>query len=457
METQQFILSNYINDTENHDSLLEKLKENGINSKDYKEQNLTILFNKYDMRNKSPLQMECRSIVIERDTRKILSYSCPTPLYNIDAVNYMWKNSTVTKETFICYEGSLLSIFNNGGNWYIASRKCIYNPLMGEELGQFKMFMDVIRKDGGDFTQFTNKLDTNTSYHFVLIHHMNENVVNYNKLFGENYMKLCFIFARNKLTQSEYNLEETSKNIISDNIFLPISIVEPTPDNYMSIHEQPDSEGVVIKIKDKILKIQNASYQFHKAIGSEKNMFRGFITLYQTNSLKTYFETNINSEKFKKIVNPLKLNESYDTIGMIDALFKVCTSELFTLFTILYKEKDGMQQNNQLYNVLPDDYKNILYSLRGIFFNNMKNGKHLPLLMIRDVYNFLKIYDIKLIEKFIRTRKLMLNWIKIDNNPDLQQFTNSLYKSDKVFYKMATIYTSKMFPEIMNDDIPPHN
>ena len=454
MESQQFILSNYINDMSNHDCLLEKLRENGINSKDYVEQNLTVLYNKYESRNKSPLQMECRSVVIERDTRKIICYSCPTPLYNLDAVNYIWKNPSAPKETFICYEGSLLSIFNNNNIWYIASRKCIYNPLMGEEYGQFKMFMDVIRKDGNDFDTFTNKLDVNTSYHFVLIHHTNENVVNYNKLFGENYAKLCFIFARNTTTHLEYKLDNVSEKILTDNIFLPESIDDNSSDDKSSLHEQPEYEGVVIKIKDKILKIQNSSYQFHKAIGSEKNMYRGFITLYQSNSLKTYFENNTNSEKFKKIVNPMKLNESYDTVGMIDALFKVCTSELFNLFTILYKETDGSQYDNILYSILPDDYKNILYYLRGIFFNNMKKGKNTQFLMIRDVYNFLKTYDIRMFEKFIRSRKLMLNWIRLNSNNELKLFTNSLYKSDKVYYKMATIYTAKMFPEIMNDDIP---
>ena len=112
MEPQQFILSNYINDSTN-ESLLEKLRENGINTKDYPEQNLTVLYNKYESRNKSPLQMECRSIIIERDSRKIICYSCPTPLYNIDAVNYMWRNSKENKDTYICYEGSLMSIFNN--------------------------------------------------------------------------------------------------------------------------------------------------------------------------------------------------------------------------------------------------------------------------------------------------------------------------------------------------------
>jgi len=480
MEAQQFILTNYINnstDTSNDSSkksLLEKLKDNGINSRDYEDLNLTILYNKYDTRNKSPLQMECRSTIIERDTNKIVCYSCPTPLYNIDAINYMWRNPTAPKEAFVCYEGTLLSVFNNNNKWYVASRKNIYSVDTSEQTKQteqtpieikssypshIKMFMDVLHKDGySDFDSFTNKLDCLKTYHFVLIHHMNENVVNYTKMFGEMYTKLCFISSRSSSDMTEYKLEEVASNIISDNIFLPTAIVDYTTyDNKESqnINEEPASEGIIIKIKDKLLKIQNSSYQFYKAIGSEKNMYRGFISLYQNNSLKSYFENNTNSEKFRKIVNPMKTNESYDTIGMIDALFKVCTSELFFLFNSLYDMKLGTQLNNDLYKLLPDDYKNIMYNLRGIAFSNKKKNKDYDnYLSIKDVYNFLKSYDIRLFEKFIRSRKLMLNWIRIDKNNELGIFSKSLWHSDKVYYKLSSIYTIKMFPEIMSDDIP---
>jgi hypothetical protein len=58
-------------------------------------------------------------------------------------------------------------------------------------------------------------------------------------------------------------------------------------------------------------------------------MFRGFLSLYQNNSLKNFFTNDM--AKFKKIVNPLNPTESFDTIGIIDALFKVLTSELYEI------------------------------------------------------------------------------------------------------------------------------
>jgi hypothetical protein len=463
MESQQFILSNYINDSLDYDKLLEKLHSNGIRSKDYPDYNMTVLYNKYEVRNKSPLQMECRSVVIDRTNKSIICYSCPTPIYNIDAVNYMWRNQKSPKETYVCYEGSLLSLFNNNENWYVASRKCIYNK-DSDETSQFKMFMDVLRKDGhSNLDSFTNTLDKDRSYHFVLIHHENENVVNYKKQFGDNYTKLCLIFTRNIKNHMEYDINE-SNCITSGNIFIPSKIedVDSMQEEALkNISEAPSTEGIIIRMNGKILKLQTSSYQFHKAIGSEKNMYRGFISLYQNNSLKQYFENNTNMEKFRKITNPLKVTESYDTIGIIDAVFKVCTSELLYLFNLLY-DTTGTPTNKTLYNILPNEYKNMLFHVRGIFIQNKKKGTSWPppqnhsFLRISEIYNLLKTIDVTSFENFIRMRKLMMNWVRLEesNNNDLQLFHSTFYHNDKIFYKLSSIYTIKLFPDIMPDNIP---
>ena len=49
-------------------------------------------------------------------------------------------------------------------------------------------------------------------------------------------------------------------------------------------------EGIIIKTisenkTNTYLKIQTYPYQFHKAIGLEKNIFKGFINLYQNDKL----------------------------------------------------------------------------------------------------------------------------------------------------------------------------
>ena len=51
----------------------------------------------------------------------------------------------------------------------------------------------------------------------------------------------------------------------------------------------------------------------------------------------------------------------------------------------------------------------------------------------------------------------MFNWTKV--NTDLSDFNKISSKCDKVHSKLASIYTNKLFPHIMPDDIPqePYN
>ena len=121
---------------------------------------------------------------------------------------------------------------------------------------------------------------------------------------------------------------------------------------------------------------------------------------------------------------------------------------------------DGTQKNNTLYLNLPDEYKNILFQIRGILFANIKKQKSSwpqkvgDVLEVKDIYNLLKFIDVRTLESFIRSRKLMLNWTKLEKTDNTRLFTSSLYHGDKILYKLISIYTIKLFPEIMPDDIP---
>jgi hypothetical protein len=437
METQ-FILTNYFTDPSNNiKNLYDKFN---IMSKNYPEYNMIILYNNYNTKHRSKLELECRSVIIDQTTSKIICYSCPTPYYNNEALKYI-KHCSLEKEYYVCYEGSLLSVFYNNG-WFVASRKCIYNST-SEQTGKYKMFMDVLKKDGYDFDSFTNTLDKLTSYNFVLIHHLNENIVNYKKEFGEEYTKLCFIGARKQL------VECTVDFVLSENIFLAKKLDSMTQEDVIS--DLPTNEGLIVKIKESntLLKIQSKSYLFHKAIGSERNMFHGFLFLYQNNLLNSYLE-NPENNRFKQILNPLNTMETFDVGGIINCLFKVLTSEFIELYNLLY-DAEGNQQTNTLYNYLPQEYKNILFKIKGIQLSNIKKGNE-PI-GTKNINHILKVIDVTNLVSLIKDRKLMLNWIRLDI-PESKLFLQSLYKCPKIFYKLASIYTIKLFPEIMPTDMP---
>jgi hypothetical protein len=143
----------------------------------------------------------------------------------------------------------------------------------------------------------------------------------------------------------------------------------------------------------------------------------------------------------------MKTDESYDTIGTIDALFKVCTSELFELFKKLWDIKTGKHLNNELYNLIPKEYKDILFGVRGIYYKKKNN------LQITDIYNFLKSVPVENFCALNRMRRLMFNWCKI--NDKLSDFNTVSSKCDKIHLKLAAIYSNKLFPNILNEDLPP--
>lgn len=465
MSSPQYMLSHYISAQPVTDDIKHQLYDNfNIMTKDYPDHGLTIYYTKYDNKHKTQLELSTRSVIMSnQEFPQVVCYTCPSPIYNMDAIQYLFRNQQTVKEMAICYEGSLISVFNYNDNWYVASRKNIYTG-SSEQVGHFQMFMEVLANDGYEsLDKFTKCLNTQYTYHFVVIHHKNENIVSYEDTFGPEYKKLCFIFARDKTTLGEFRAEDIENTFVSENIFLPKYISEEDFQTFMqqisvvNVTQSPKIEGIVIKMNEHVLKLQSASYMFHKSIGSDKNMFRGFISLYQLNTLKLFLSDTKN-EKFRKIVNPLNTKESFDMIGMIDAMFKVVTSELYALFYILWDDT-GTHLNNDLYNVLPREYKDMLFNIKGLYYaNKMRFGKKLkinvPILKINDVYNYIKIIDSGVFEKFIRCRKLMLNWTRFENNSNVTQFINSLHKCEKVYYKLTAIYTTKLFPEIMPDDMP---
>lgn len=456
-----FLISNYINNLKDKDiqTLRDNLFKLGILSKDYPEDNILLLYNKYDTRNKAPLELECRSVIIDRNNFNIICYSCPTPIYNMSALNYLIKNENTKRNIFKCYEGSLLSLFNYNDKWFLSSRRCLNSDksVVGD-VSHYNMFLDVIKQDNcNSFNDFTKFLEKKYTYHFVLIHHKNKNIVDYTKEFGEEYKKLCFIFSRNQTTHQEIDSEDIENIFVSENIFLPQKLEDVSnfdnDNKNMNFNDHPDSEGIVIKADNKLLKLQSMSYQFYKAIGPDKNLYRGFLNLYQSNKLHDYLKNNENATKYKKIINPTNLNESFDMVGTVDALFKVCTSELFELFSILWDE-DGNHKNDSLYGMLPKEYKDILFNLRGRYFKFKKINKEFKL---SSVYNYFKTLDCHILENFLRIRKLFFNYLRITkDDKNLNIFKQSLYKNERVYYKLSSIYTNKLFPEIMPDDLPPN-
>lgn len=430
-------------------------QEYSVMSKYDETENLMLIYHKYELPTTNDLDQDCRSLVLDMSNLQVISYTCPNPIQNKEAQQFLLNNNDLILDMYKCYEGSILSLFHHNDKWFLTTRRCLDSKnSIWNGTNYRDMFMDVLNKENITFDEFTQKLDKDLGYHFILIHHKNKIIIDYTNQFGENYSKLCLVFVRSKLTQEEITNYELNPYA---NIFSPEKM---SMEEFVTINEtlttNVETEGIIIKTQknDKyyLIKLQTNSYQFCKAIGPSSNMFRGWLHLYQNGTLKNFVNSNKEHQNLCKIANPYNPTEYFDITGVADCVFKVLTSELFELYKKLWMLDTGKHNNLELYGILPKEYRDVLYVLRGISFK-IKNDKRY--LNIKDIYKYLKEIHVNQICALLRQRKLMNNWVTSNKtNELLQQFRTISSYCDKVHLKLIAIFTSNLFPDIMSTEIP---
>lgn len=490
MSLPKFLITNYLESCQGDlEQLRKTLFEKGVFTKDFVEEGLMLLYHKYDTPITTEVERECRSLIIDRNTLKLKSYSCETPRVNKEGMDFLLAHSTEPQIINECYEGTYLSVFNHNGKWYVSTRRCLDshnsvldNGIVQAEKSHYQMFEDILNKAGYEtFNDFSQKLNPDNSYYFVLIHHQNKHMIDYTNQFGEKYGKICLTTVRDSEMREldiYTNKVEFASYDTSGLIFVPEKLasidVFANSNKQLKYDSSPDREGVVIRVwssefnKYFLIKLQNVNYQFALVLGTERNMFKGLLYLYQTDKLVEYFSQNSNAHNIKKIINPHNSTETYDTVGTVDAVFKVCTSEIFELFKILWSIKNGQHQNKQLYDMLPKEYKDVMFAVRGMYYKkkasfHKKDGETLNIqeiknthLKISDIYNYLKTMSTEQFVAFLRMRKLMFNWVKTNSsNMSLKDFGSISSHCDKVHVKLCAIFTNKLYPNIMPNDVPP--
>jgi len=437
----------------NIEELKNELKKNNIHFKE--QDDLLLVFNKFNSNFTSPLHQECRSLVIDTVNKKVINYSCPTPLINDDGVGYLMRHNNFSYKIYQCYEGTLLSLFSHQNKWYLSTRRCLdaSTSKWKNDISHFELFMEVLHQSNYEsFEQFTEKLDKNMTYHFILLHHQNKNYVNYDNLFGENYKKLILAYVRNKDT---LELTDSLPNDLFDDNILSSEEVDNISwlDNYNSKNKfelPPKTEGLILRgnhnDKEILIKLQSQDYQFASAVMTKDNLYLGLLKLYQLDKLKDYLETESN---FEMITNPLNPKESFHTMGIIDSVFKVLTTELHNLYHLLYDE-EGNSRDNNLYQYLPKIYKYFMFKLRGINYKKVSFGKEYG---VKDVYYFMKKTEVNLIDELIRSRKLLFNQIYQNKDSEISGLKEMSYGVEKMNLKLVNIFTSKLYPEILPTDV----
>lgn len=480
--------------------------------KEWNESSLFMITNNFtkNTSNLTELERECRSVILDSKTLDIICYSYDDIYYNQDAKDYIIKNNDFSRTIQECFEGTLLSIFYYNDKWNVATRRCIdaKKSSWNNNKSHFDMFLECINTS---FNEFTSYLKEENNYFFVLVHNQNKHIVDYTEFFQDNdYKKIIHVMTRRRSDHCEIDLEDntqwnklptfiTPKKLGTDDDYsfdgetkkvsnfinidqgeLEINKIQNMKDfskldmvNKKNKLDLPvKSEGLLVKVLDPssnklvILKFQTNSFQFMSMLKpNTNNIYMSFIELYQNDMLKRHLEYFPGNSKFDNSSN----DEIYDTIGIIDAAFKVQTSELFELFRTLYNLRDCSHKNEDLYNILPTEYTIALYRIRGIYYKkkekfikskqmetetNVNSPQINTGLRIFDIYNMLKYtYDTKDLLKLLRARKILLHKCVTEDNLNYPKIINLSHRCDKVSIKMMAILLNNMFPKDPNLDI----
>lgn len=467
-------------------------KTTNVYVKEWKDNDLVMITNNFVKKNTniSDLEKECRSLILDKETLQIVCYSYDDIYYNQDAKDFLIKNNGFQKKIQECFEGTMLSVFFHNGSWNVATRRCIdaRKSTWNSTKTHFDLFMECINVDFDEFTQYLNK---ENNYFFVLVHHQNKHIVDYTDYFNDpEYKKILHVLTRRKEDHCEVSSDEEwsktpnfikPKDIPEDQDTLQLGVIAEMEDfsklDNLNTKNKLDlpvkSEGLIVKLIDPatnktvLLKFQTNSYQFMGILKpNTNNIYMSFIELYQNDMLKRHLEYFPGNSKFES-----NDNEIYDTVGIIDATFKVLTSELFELFRALYNLKDCSHKNEELYTILPTEFTIALYRIRGIYYkkkekyikskqaendSDSQGGTQVNTgLRIFDIYNMLKYtYDTKDLLKLLRARKVLFYKCSNENeNTNYKKILNLSHRCDKVSIKMMTIMLNNMFPKDKNIEL----
>ncbi len=82
MSNPIFCISELINNFPELETFRNELYKKNILSKDYVDENLFLVYHKFDQQSTTLLDRECRSMVLDRNNKQIVSFSCETPIVN---------------------------------------------------------------------------------------------------------------------------------------------------------------------------------------------------------------------------------------------------------------------------------------------------------------------------------------------------------------------------------------
>lgn len=378
------LISTYFPEVKNFDDLKEEiLKKDHDGNRVYRiglkeEDDLCILYcddSKPDVLDGQDSEMSLiedsfKSYILEKSTLTPICSQFNKMLYNDDAIDFFSNNrwncqynaedncKTIVQKS---YEGTTLMVFYHGDKWYVSTRRCLDSGKSNWiQNSSYRQLFDEAML--GKFT--FDDLNKDMCYQFILVHHLNTNIVSYETELGENYSVLFHVMTTKQKTLSEVDLCDST---VPGTNKIPVIVFDTLDYMLLNLNTVSESniknrkvttEGYVVKHyidgNLTVLKFQTKLYQdIVKIKPNNSNIHQSYLELYQKDNLNDYIKyfSKYNSEIIKRI----------------SICMKTMSKEVLNLYHCTRQKK-----NPQIYNLVGDQYKKMLYKLHGMYISHRK-------------------------------------------------------------------------------------
>jgi len=362
---------------------------------------IVLLHNTYkrnDIERYKELYNQCRSVVLDFslsiNNNVVVTYANSIP----DRINMECYQNTLydsNDRLYEAYDGTMITVYNYKGEWYFGTTSCpdansskfshptkrhgnmldeilfeyykgLFTP---EDIQNEKPYVisKKIRK------MFTDNLDVNMAYEFLILHHENQHIIDYSSIHGNGYKLLIHINTKHRDTLEESDINSSViPSLMSLGVKYPLqfaNIMEAT--NYLN--SVPTCYGIIVKKlvdnKVKLFKISTDRINFREETDPcNPNVWMNMLTVYMMNKAEYHVNDYINHYA-SEIEYPLDNNgKTLDPTYLIHTTISTMKDSLFNLYvatTTYYPKYKRFKMNKELDKQYPPIIQYHLAQLRN--------------------------------------------------------------------------------------------
>ena len=389
---------------------------------------IVLLHNSYirnNIDNFKELYEQCRSVVLdfslERNYNIVVTYANSIP-ERVNYNHYITSLYSPEDKIYEAYDGTIITVYNYKDEWHFGTSSCpdansskfshptkTHGNMFDEIL--YKYFKQHITEDGdagaaegGEVREtvsqklrsvFTQHLDPNMAYEFIIVHHENKHIIDYAGFLGENYMEMFHVNTkhRNSLVESDI-----MSSVIPS--LMEVGVKYPMPFNtiqeaYAHINTNPYSYGLIVKkniadkVNVKIYKISTDAINYREETDPcHPNAWMNILSVYMKN--KTEYTIKDYLANYNPYLNlPLDNNgQKIDPTYLVHTIISTIKDSLYAYYkatTTYYPNYNRYKMNKEMDKQFPPIIQYHLAQLRNLQINTYKS----KMITLPNVYHYI--------------------------------------------------------------------